>query len=697
MVPRPISREQRLRFCIEPFLRGTAEGGATGDWLTDDTLDQAIQKLFDRVFHALVVLPGIARRLSFVESRRFGRILDRLLQSGVFVLVPAGTKLANISRDAHLVTYQGNGRDISGVADKLGVRHDRIVGLDFVEPNTDYSTFARQFTPEQAPIIFALNRLNHYAPGPPIILPVRTGRATLTGLIATKYILNTLPFCRRLRMRETTTEIQDGSILNRLDSLAALSKKNLRKSLNLANTGRIRTIEPNIFDHRSGAIYFKPEDWRTLLLTNNREFRRLLNYFDAELPSYWQPGRPCKRRILWTPSKVLLRGEAYYTNMRNASPIDRIRLISDELIAISALGPTVADMIFKLPARQLDNPELFAMWKLLLGYLDQLRNASLQLFAFIHATHFMAQRLREWDIDCPVASKVSSLAFSKGDKEGKLYQLVRLSVHTYFTFLMHLFSTSRSDLLWACDAATLVTNRLKGLCSKLEAWLGDLDPEKCRPLISGLVRRWREADHPGENALVAISALGEIRGGRRVAAVGIGWGGIELPLVLECFATYFRIGRRRRRQVDVFIANYSHYRDQGAEIYWIGPMGTRAPDFADKEPLLFDDNVLTGFTLERVRDAMLLNGSEIPKMFVVRYSGERRWAQMKMPNHGVMDPAVMRREVGGYLGETSYARSWSTKEKDYVSPIGVFSLSRRRILECIHNNSTVDGWDREGF
>jgi hypothetical protein len=213
------------------------------------------------------------------------------------------------------------------------------------------------------------------------------------------------------------------------------------------------------------------------------------------------------------------------------------------------------------------------------------------------------------------------------------------------------------------------------------------------PSYGSLVRRWREADHPGENALVAMLASDAVRGETKVHAVGIGWGGIELPFVFEYLSDVLFPGGEKL----LHIAEWSHYRGSNEDVRWYGFPNHSVDGLKidGERVVLFDDNTLTGVTLEHLRDELVLQGASKVDLFITRYSGERRHAQMLMKNHGAVDPGVLADRVGGYLAETPFVRSWSLK--DYRNSIGAFSLSRRRILECIHNNSTVELYQREGF
>lgn len=112
--------------------------------------------------------------------------------------------------------------------------------------------------------------------------------------------------------------------------------------------------------------------------------------------------------------------------------------------------------------------------------------------------------------------------------------------------------------------------------------------------------------------------------------------------------------------------------------------------------VVFDDNSLSGRTIEKVLEDLFREHQAVPNaVYLTRISGERRYDQMRMPGHGMLNPKVVGSFIRGHLGETPFARAWSRDQ--YENPIGVFSLARRRVLELLFVNSSVDRFEREGF
>lgn len=130
-----------------------------------------------------------------------------------------------------------------------------------------------------------------------------------------------------------------------------------------------------VFDHRSGAISFNPYEWESLRakMRDDPTWGDVIEFFDARIEEPWQRDRPNYRRILASPTKILLRGEEYYANMRNISPVHRLKdLYQNTDLLLNQLKPALFS--FR------DQPQ----WKLALGVLDQVRNAALQWAWFEH-------------------------------------------------------------------------------------------------------------------------------------------------------------------------------------------------------------------------------------------------------------------------------------------------------------------------
>ena len=521
-----------------------------------------------------------------------------------------------------------------------------------------------------------------------VLVPIVKNGSGLCGPSALSHLIERLHFERRVTIGPHAEVVTNGDVLDKLVHAKQRATENVATALQLVKTidqGAL-DLKEGIFDHKSGAVFFEPDKWRDIGKgRNSRVESRLLEHFTQRLPDAWSPAHPCYSRVLFTPTKVLLRGEAYYINMRRESPFRRFRQIVEEMEVNATLAYGIKpDLEGKL--LEMDD------WKLVLALLDQIRNIALQTFSFLHVAQSVLQKLES---SASTSSLLNGLRDLCGDERSGAHGFLRHSIRAYYGWLLHKDGAVQ-ELVNAVSCFNGDKVKIAKMIKKVRKYAHKKNVEQSS-LLADLVRGWREADHPGESLMTSLIAADKLKDERELIVVGIGWGGIELPLTFDYVASLLPCSHDQARRL--YIVRYSHYRSDNSDLEWYSfpVLESGDPQFEGIPAALLDDNTLTGLTLEQVRDALLLNGSGAVHMFVTRYSGERRHAHMQMDDHGVIDPEVLINQVNGYLGETPFSRSWSTKKKDYKNQVGVFSLARRRILECIYNNSTVELYSREGF
>jgi len=473
---------------------------------------------------------------------------------------------------------------------------------------------------------------------------------------------------RRINLGFKHAGVQSGELLFDFEKVAEKAIEHKDQAL-----GYLDSVAPDhvlaLLDNQSGAVEMDALSWKRLergIEESDPSFA-LFEILNQRLPDYWTTDRPCLSRVLYTPSHVLMRGEMYYINMKNISPILRMEKYLDEVDLLLEEGPS-----------EMVSGKIFS--HLFLAFLDQFRNAFLVGYAFCYESIVFCREKKDVNLEETFKQILSLSGWG-------LEKLLSEAIYAYYHCLV-------GNVPEAFKRYETIKDKWERVRNRFVLGLDELKKLSTGQNIGRLMRRWREADHPAENILVALAAYCRQEGNRDGrTAVGIGWGGIELPIVYS-FVEQLISGESSCK---VILASYSHYRGENKTVSARSfPNDTEVQDcFVNRECLLLDDNVLTGITLEMVREYLLVNGAKTVSCFVTRYSGERRHAHMKMEGHGVADPGFLTSCVGGYLGETHFARSWSTRS--YKNPIGVFSISRRRILECIHNNSTVELYDREGF
>ncbi len=487
--------------------------------------------------------------------------------------------------------------------------------------------------------------------------------------------------CDRLRSRTVFEDLQRSRQIasqNRKRAFKIIQRWNAQqiprtKGSWLANASLLAR-DGYVFDNKSGGIAFDSYEWETnIKRVKENPWQRVIEYFEHPLGGLWQKDRPNLARRLETPTKTILRGEEYYCNLANLPPVERLNKLRESL-----------DNVF----RALDLRTVFHgwvapwKWKLALAVCDQLRNYTLQFnwFSYQISRHALTQKE-------PAVQKLASIITRVTDAAVGLYYAALFWCQQLAQGHLDILRQSHEQFDEAIVAA------LKVVSAKGAELNGDMT------FTNRFVRRWREADHPGENLLTAAQAI-EFCNERKVnavVAVGISWGGIELPLA---FRHIRNIIYPDLKLPEVLAADYSHYRKERSldvdtvPYFDLVAGGTREPQAGDPV-VIFDDNSLTGLTMQGVHDDLLKRKCNVLAVFLTRISGGRRYGQMRMKDHGVMNPALVGDLVLGFLGETPFALTWS-REK-YENPMGIFSLARRRILELLYANSSVERYDREGF
>jgi len=476
------------------------------------------------------------------------------------------------------------------------------------------------------------------------------------------------------------------------------ASKNLKSAMALLNGlnpqtyGRARSLVQlygrsdgsQLCDDFSGAICFAPGFYEFDLVkpTGRKSVDKMVGtlkaYFDEKLED--MPfDRPLLCRRLFSNSLVLLRGEGYYANLKQTPPWDRAKGYMTEADALSntlrilLLRPQDLDHAFKACLTPEGGTQ--AAWKLLVATLDQARNLGLIMLSI--AMHQWRRSDKTWEeVDLVKgADELVALHYRVmlGDTTligSKVLRTVRDAVERASTELKHLMETETAR-------------------ARLSDWYEPGQP----------IRGWREADNPFENLLLGLLASASIPlEGPPAAALGIFWGGVELPIATRVAAK--ALDRPLDLHGFVSMGRYSGSAAKDDGVYCDLSTGEfrNFETLLDQERskvLLLDDNALSGQTLESVRDLLLSYRTPEVETWVVRFSGERREGQMRMANSGVVQPAYLVRRLQGCLGETPYARSYSRKQ--YENPVGVFNVARSRILRYLHSNGFASIFEREGF
>jgi hypothetical protein len=330
-----------------------------------------------------------------------------------------------------------------------------------------------------------------------------------------------------------------------------------------------------------------------------------------------------------------------------------------------------------------ESPDL-TRFKLALAILDNVRNILLQL-------------------------SYVALVAEAGGRHPK-YQFTRelysglLSAHTeeHLQFLLN------PDADWAVSLYRYETllkeieQKLVGIRSSLFRLTRRLGPEV-------ELFKWRECDHFLQNLAAVQLGLHELRQRPEIArtpkivAVGLAYGGTELPAIARAVAVARRFG------VEMALAMISIYgnRKVGRQIragkydYVAQMLSMKKPlclmepnsTLQDKAVVVMDDNCTTCTTLQHARDFVLKQGGDVVGAVIVRFPGVNRRVQMQMRGHGFPDPEVLFSFVRGLIAPSPYTRlHFPAPGRDpYLDQTKIFDKAKDRIKRYLRKNESYPG------
>lgn len=206
-------------------------------------------------------------------------------------------------------------------------------------------------------------------------------------------------------------------------------------------------------------------------------------------------------------------------------------------------------------------------------------------------------------------------------------------------------------------------------------------------------RTYREIDNFGEN-YTAVSLYQEKRNGNDdfINACGLSYGGIELPIIAKTIDKS-RIESLLLLKFNREVSGYSNKQLLDLRNFNINEYGglINSHLFQNSHLDLFDDNVLTGKTLQLAINSLSDCNIDVKNICIVRYPGTNRIEQMFLDNTAAVDFHLFFDYIYGLCFSSPY--SWKDNEwKDkngkvsYEDTLGVFDLNRKKIIECLIKN-----------
>ncbi len=206
-------------------------------------------------------------------------------------------------------------------------------------------------------------------------------------------------------------------------------------------------------------------------------------------------------------------------------------------------------------------------------------------------------------------------------------------------------------------------------------------------------RAYREIDNFGEN-YVAVSLYNEKNQNSKngINSCGLSYGGIELPFISKIIQQE-KVERMLLLKFNKYVSGYSNKQLLELRKFNIknydGLLG--AQELENENVTLFDDNVLTGKTLQIAMNSLIDYNINVDGICIVRYPSINRSNQMFFKNTSAVAYDLFFNYIYGLCFPSPYSwkdNDWINEHGtiDYKDSLGVFDLNRKKIIECLLKN-----------
>ena len=173
---------------------------------------------------------------------------------------------------------------------------------------------------------------------------------------------------------------------------------------------------------------------------------------------------------------------------------------------------------------------------------------------------------------------------------------------------------------------------------------------------------------------------------------GLSYGGIELPIIAKLLDKN-RVENLLLLKFSKDVSGYSNKQLIDLRKFNIHDFGglINSSFFQNESLDLFDDNVLTGKTLQLAINSLYDCNIDVKNICVVRYPRINRIDQMFLDNIAAIDFNLFFDYIYGLCYSSPYSwkdNEWKTEsgQIDYRDTMGVFDLNRKKIIECLIKN-----------
>lgn len=309
--------------------------------------------------------------------------------------------------------------------------------------------------------------------------------------------------------------------------------------------------------------------------------------------------------------------------------------------------------------------------KLLLGVLDNCRNILLVLI-----NHYLVSNYFDKNI-------LFDISLESENRNNKLYNTI-MEIER----LMSGICFESQYIVDKEKTIEIINNTRKVLLNNMTQEL-EKDDEKD---YSKNYRAYREIDNFAEN-YIAVSLYKEKCDNNRFAnACGLSYGGIELPILAK-IVDQNRIEKLLILKFNKEVSGYKNKQLLDLRKFNIKNFNglINSEFFENSNVDLFDDNILTGKTLQIAINALYDCNINVNNICIVRYPSINRIDQMFLDNPSAVDYNLFFNYIYGLCFSSPYSwkdNNWKNEkgETDYTDSLGVFDLNRKKIVECLIKN-----------
>lgn len=301
--------------------------------------------------------------------------------------------------------------------------------------------------------------------------------------------------------------------------------------------------------------------------------------------------------------------------------------------------------------------------KLLLGVLDNCRNILLVLI-----NHYLVSNYFDKNI-------LFDISLEGENRNNKLYNTI-MEIER----LMSGICFESQYIVDKEKTIEIINNTRKVLLNNMTQEL-EKDDEKD---YSKNYRAYREIDNFAEN-YIAVSLYKEKCDNNRFAnACGLSYGGIELPILAK-IVDQNRIEKLLILKFNKEVSGYKNKQLLDLRKFNIKNFNglINSEFFENSNVDLFDDNILTGKTLQIAINALYDCNINVNNICIVRYPSINRIDQMFLDNPSAVDYNLFFNYIYGLCFSSPYSwkdNNWKNEkgETDYTDSLGVFDLNRKK-------------------